>query len=95
MIPANFAKDCEFGWNSHDLNYILRHYAEGVVFRSRKAIPKTGQGILHGKSSLAQYWRAALDRQPNLKFSVQQVFIGHDSIVITYRNHAGLVAAET
>ena len=95
MIPPGFAKDWEAAWNSHDLNRILSHYDDEVVFRSAKAVATVGTGIIHGKTSLRDYWARALERQPDLRFQVTQVFEGHDMLVITYSNHAGRSAAET
>ena len=74
MDATSFAKDWEAGWNSHDLDRILSHYHEDIVFRSRKAIPITGGGLIHGKTALRDYWAAALQRQPDLHFRVQGVF---------------------
>lgn len=95
MIPAGFAHDWEAGWNSHDLDRILAHYTEDVVFRSRKAIPLTGDGFFVGKGALSAYWGAALDAQPNLRFKVTKVYEGHDILVIAYLNHNDIHAAET
>jgi len=95
MIPPDFVQKWEDRWNSHKLDHILAHYAEDVVFRSRKAIPLTGQGLVVGKSNLEAYWAEALARQPDLKFEVSEVFEGHDILVITYKNHRGIHAAET
>ncbi len=41
------------------------------------------------------YWSAALKRQPDLQFRVQDVFEGHKMLVISYLNHRGVLAAET
>lgn len=90
-----FAQDWEAGWNSHDLDRILSHYTEDIVFRSQKAEALVGKGEIHGKSALRAYWAAALDRQPDLMFTVLHVFSGYNMCVITYRNHRGVVAAET
>ena len=90
-----FARDWEAGWNSHDLTRILNHYAEGVVFRSHKAVQLVGQGELHGKGQLRAYWQQALSKQPDLKFRVTDVFHGHGMLVIAYENHRGVLAAET
>ncbi len=95
MNAKSFAKDWEAGWNSHDLDRILAHYHEDIVFRSRKAIPITGGGLIHGKAALRDYWIAALHRQPNLHFRVQDVFSGFEMVVISYRNHHDVLAAET
>ncbi|MEC9432772.1 MAG: nuclear transport factor 2 family protein [Pseudomonadota bacterium] len=92
--PA-FAADWAAAWNSRDLDRILAHYAEGIVFRSLKAIPLTGAGEVRGRAALRAYWAAALARQPDLRFEVTSVFAGHDTLVIVYRNHAGVTAAET
>ena len=90
-----FARDWEAAWNSHDLDRILAHYAEDVRFASQKAVALVGQGELRGKPALAGYWSKALAAQPDLKFTVVDVFQGHDTMVITYMNHKGVLAAET
>lgn len=90
-----FADEWERAWNSHDLNRILCHYTDDVVFRSRKAVALVGAGELHGKAGLKAYWAKALQRQPDLNFSVCSVFNGHNMMVITYRNQHGVLAAET
>ena len=96
MGSANsFAQSWEQGWNSHDLDRIMEHYREDIVFRSKKAIPLTDKGELNGRGALRAYWKAALERQPDLQFSVQDVFEGHEMLVITYTNHRAVLAAET
>ena len=90
-----FAVEWEVAWNSHDIDRILSHYTDDVVFRSRKAIALVGTGEVQGKANLRTYWLAALERQPDLKFSVQHVFKGHEMMVISYENHRGVLAAET
>lgn len=95
MIPKDFAEEWQAGWNSHDLDQILSHYSDDIVFRSRKAIPITGAGEIKGKAALRAYWSAALDLQPELRFRVQDVFEGHEMLVISYFNHREVLAAET
>jgi len=95
MLHTNeFAKSWEAGWNSHDLDVILSHYRNDIVFRSTKAIALVGSGEIQGVAQLRQYWSAALERQPELKFSVQDVFEGHEMMVISYLNHRNILAAE-
>ena len=65
------------------------------MFRSRKAIALVGTGEVQGKANLRTYWLAALERQPELKFSVQHVFEGHEMMVISDKNNCGVLAAET
>jgi ketosteroid isomerase-like protein len=90
-----FARSWESGWNSHDLDTIMAHYREDIVFRSKKAIPLTGRGELQGAFALRAYWAAALERQPDLHFTVQDVFEGHQMIVMSYVNHRNVLATET
>lgn len=93
--PAAFAQDWQAGWNSHDLDRILLHYDPQIVFRSAKAAALVGTGTIHGMAELRAYWAQALARQPDLRFEVVDVFEGHQMLVITYRNHRGVLAAET
>jgi ketosteroid isomerase-like protein len=95
MHSKEFAAGWERGWNSHNLDVILSHYRDDIIFRSRKALALVGTGEIRGKAALRTYWAAALDRQPDLAFRVQDVFEGHDMLVITYLNHMGILAAET
>ena len=95
MKPMEFARDWEAGWNSHDLDRIMAHYHPEITFRSAKAQALVGEGTLHGHAPLRAYWGRALEKQPELKFEVVDVFEGHDMMVITYRNHRGVLAAET
>lgn len=93
--PAAFATEWEAAWNAHDLTRILAHYAESVIFRSVKAEALVGSGVVRGKAALADYWAQALERQPDLRFSVEEVFRGQGMLVIVYVNHRGVRAAET
>lgn len=95
MDAKTFASDWEAGWNSHDLERILSHYRDDIVFRSRKAVPISGTGEVVGKLALRSYWTSALKRQPDLHFRIQDVFEGHEMLVISYLNHHEILAAET
>lgn len=90
-----FAEAWEVAWNSHDLDRILAHYDDTVTFRSQKAVRLVGTGELRGKDALRAYWAKALAAQPDLSFVVVDVLHGHGMLVITYRNHRDVLAAET
>lgn len=75
--PEAFAIEWQDAWNTHDLPRILSHYTDDVIFRSCKAKAVVGAGEVHGKDALRDYWSTALKRQPDLKFEVQDVFMGH------------------
>jgi hypothetical protein len=78
-------------WNAHDVDAVLAHFDDGVVFTSPVALellPETN-GVVRGKAALRAYWSAALTRFPELEFTLEGVYRGIDTIVINYRNQAG------
>ncbi|MFJ4429048.1 nuclear transport factor 2 family protein [Streptomyces bobili] len=77
-------------WNGHDLDGVLRHFAEDVTFRSPVAAQLLGgDGIIRGKDALRSYWAEGLRRIPDLRFEVLGSYIGVDCLVINYRNQKG------
>ncbi len=83
-------------WNAHDLDRILSHFADDVVFTSPIAaglLPETG-GRLVGKAALRAYWEVGLSRIPDLHFTVERIFGGIDTLVIQYRNQKGASVSE-
>ncbi len=78
-------------WNNHDVDAVLAHFHDDVVFTSPVAAqlyPETA-GVIRGKAALRHYWSGALQRMPDLHFVVEDVYRGIDTIVINYRNQNG------
>ena len=95
MISADdLAAEWIAAWNAHDLNRILSHYAEDVVFTSPASTRITGDpsGRVVGKVALRDYWRQALERVPDLKFTLRAVYKGPESVAIRY--HSSRTGAE-
>jgi ketosteroid isomerase-like protein len=92
-----FAREWIDAWNAHDLEAILSHYADDVVFRSPRIAVVMGEKVdsVAGKSALARYWGKALANAKDLHFTFERLYIGSDSLTIAYRNHRGQYAAET
>lgn len=90
-----FADDWIAAWNAHDLDRILSHYADDIVFLSPVAQLRVGNGRVVGLHALRNYWGQGLAAQPKLKFELLAVLVGHDCLTIQYRNHRGQQAAET
>ncbi len=78
-------------WNNHDLEGILDHFAEGVVFSSPVAVRLIdgSDGVVRGKAALRDYWSEGLRRIPDLHFEVIDIYLGINSLVINYRNQNG------
>ena len=83
-------------WNSHDLERILALYADDTEMTSDK-IPALGfdpSGTVRGKERLRQYWRKGLDLLPNLHFTLIDVYVSPDSLVVSYANERGAKICE-
>jgi ketosteroid isomerase-like protein len=92
-----FAADWIAAWNRHDLDVILAHYADDVVFHSPRIAVVMGEAVdlVAGKPALARYWGRALAGSPDLHFTFERLYVGSDSLTITYHNHRGQYVAET
>jgi hypothetical protein len=93
--PHAFAEDWVSAWNSHDLDRILSHYSPEIVFLSPIAQQRTGNGRVVGLPALRSYWAQGLAAQPDLRFEILEVLLGHECLTIRYRNHRGRSVAET
>lgn len=86
-----FSKRWVRHWNARDVDAVLDDFHDDVVFTSpvaAKLLPET-QGVFRGKAALRRYWIAALERIPDLRFTVEGVYQGVNTIVIAYRNQNG------
>jgi hypothetical protein len=82
-------------WNSHDIEAILSHFTDDVVFSSPLAIQILGgSGEVRGKEELRRYWTEGLRRSPDLCFEVLAFYVGVDVLVINYRNQKGNLLCE-
>jgi ketosteroid isomerase-like protein len=79
------------GWNRHDVEAVLAHFADDVEFCSPVAATVTGDpsGTVRGKAALREYWTTALRSRTDLHFELDDVHLGVDCISIQYRNQAG------
>jgi ketosteroid isomerase-like protein len=86
--PVEFSAAWEAAWNAHDLDALLAHFHDDVVFTSPVAariLPDTG-GVVRGKDALRTYWTEGLRLIPDLHFTVLDVHAGVTALVIRYRN---------
>ena len=91
-----FAVQWASDWNSHDLERILTHFSDDVVFASPRIADIMGDptGEVHGKDALRAYWARGLEHLPDLHFRVEDVRASVDTIVVNYRNERGQAVAE-
>lgn len=91
-----FALEWIAAWNSHDLERILGHYAEEAEVTSPlvESVLGPGKVTVRGKGALRAYWGTALDRYPELRFTLYRAYAGVRSVVLHYRSVQGLVGVE-
>lgn len=89
--PQTFAAAWVRAWNAHDVEAVLAHFHDDVLFTSpvaTRVLPQTG-GVVRGKEALREYWSTALSGMPDLHFEVVDVYRGESVLVINYRNQRG------
>jgi len=94
--PNGYAEQWVRAWNAHDIEAVLDHFHDDVLFTSpvaARVVPESG-GVVRGKAALRDYWTAALAKQPDLQFEVVGVYRGESTLVINYRNHRGQLVNE-
>jgi ketosteroid isomerase-like protein len=91
-----FADGWAQAWNAHNLEGVLGHFADDVVFSSPAAaqLISGSDGVVRGKAALRDYWAEGLRRIPDLHFTVLDVYAGVRAVVITYRNQKGARVSE-
>ena len=83
-------------WNSRDLERVLALYSDETEMTSDK-IPLLGfdpSGTVRGKERLRQYWSKGLQMLPNLHFTLIDVYVSPDSLVVFYSNERGAKICE-
>jgi ketosteroid isomerase-like protein len=86
-----FAAQWERAWNEQDLDGLLGHFSDDVLWTS----PVAGQlvagsgGVLKGKEALRAYFSQGMQPGREVHFEVVGVYRGVGTIVINYRNQRG------
>jgi hypothetical protein len=95
-FAEQFTNEWLDAWNSHDLERILGHFTDDVVFTSPVAlrILESSDGIIRGKAALRHYWGIGLARVPELHFELASIYLGVETLVINYRNQSGVLVNE-
>lgn len=91
-----FAQEWIDAWNAHDLESVLGHYAADVVLISpmaAKLVPDSG-GQISGIANLRNYFAQGFAAFPKLRFELIDISAGPGTLVLLYRNHAGVTVSE-
>jgi hypothetical protein len=87
----SFAAHWVKAWNAHDVDAVLGHFCDDVVFSSPMAARMFGDsgGVIRGKAALREYWAEGLRRIPDLRFEIESLYLGVHTLVINFRNQGG------
>jgi ketosteroid isomerase-like protein len=91
-----FAAEWLGAWNARDLEKVLSHYEEDVVLTSPRIrlILTKESGTIHGKTALRDYIGRALEKLPDLRFTLDRVFSGVNTVVLEFHTTDGRHGAE-
>lgn len=83
-------------WNNHDLDRLMDHYAENVVFYSPfvKHLDHETSGMVRGKDALRDYFAKGMQAYPHTRFQLHRTGVGIGSIVLNYISVNGMLANE-
>ena len=91
-----FAREWLNAWNNHDVDQIMKHYADSIEFCSPVVQNVLGdpKGVVSGINNLRDYFSQQLKKFASLHFQLLDVFTSPQSIVLYYKINRGLLAAE-
>ncbi len=83
-------------WNDHDLDAIMEHYADDIIFYSPiiQRLNNDPSGRISGKAALRAYFEKGLTAFPDLHFDLYHVLEGVDSMVLYYKSINNRLSAE-
>lgn len=92
----NLANHWIAAWNNHDLDAIMTHYEDQVELTSPVAAKLLGapDGRVVGKANLRAYFQRGLDAYPELRFGLEDVLWGVNSVLLCYTNQKGTRTGE-
>jgi ketosteroid isomerase-like protein len=71
-------------WNRKDVEAVLSHFSEDVIFTSPRAKAILGSPKVEGKSRLREYWTKAIAQIQTLRFTLDYVIGDEDRMGIVY-----------
>jgi len=82
--PTTFAATWIADWNAHDVERILAHYAEDVVFHSPKVAVRTKgeKTFFTSREELRPYFGFAFQIRPQLQFTLLNICQDHQGLAL-------------
>ncbi len=83
-------------WNRKDIEKVMEHYADEIVFYSPTVRERWGiaEGKLKGKTNLQNHFLKGFALAPKLQFKLIEILTGIDGILIVYERETGKIVAD-
>jgi ketosteroid isomerase-like protein len=97
-VARQMAEEWVDAWNTRDLERILSHYADDVVFFSPSVVTRYGEptGMLRGKQALREHFRRGLETfGDNVRFTIKDVLSGVNGYTVYYSRENGAAVIDT
>ena len=100
MDNLNFkalALDWIDGWNKRDIERIMNHYADDIIFYSPTVIKRwnIADGKITGRQKLKEHFLKGFEVAPDLHFEFVDLLFGTDGVTIIYKRESGQLAADS
>lgn len=91
-----YAKGWIEAWNSHNVDALVDHYTDDVVFHSPFVQKLNGDesGVIQGKEALRDYFKRGMEAYPHTRFQLHRVGLGVGSIILNYISVENTLASE-
>ena len=73
-------------WNRRDVEAVLEHFHDDVVFTSPTALAVVGVPVVRGKAALRAYWKTAMAHIASMRFTIDHIVWdpAHAELAIIY-----------
>ena len=97
QFAKSFADEWVHAWNNKDIEAIMSHYVDDVVFSSPFILiaQVNNKGTIYGKSELRKYFERALSKNSDLHFDLKHIMVGIKSITLIYTRKQTMLSSET
>ncbi|MDE1764754.1 MAG: nuclear transport factor 2 family protein [Thaumarchaeota archaeon] len=83
-------------WTAHDLDAVMKHYAENVQFSSPMVPRMLGieSEFINGKEKLREYFEICIKKYHDLRLDFVDVLVGVNGVVVLYYRETGALASD-
>lgn len=97
QFAKQFADEWITAWNTGDIETIMRHYANDVIFSSPFVLKNqiNNKGTIHSNTELKTYFEITLSKNPDLHFDLKHIMVSIKSITHIYIRQQTMLASKT